>query len=307
MKRGEKAAFVCCSNGLPAEERQLMERLQKKLCGLGLNLVLSEYLYAERACFSGTGEERAADLQRFFSDPELRMIFDVSGGDIANELLPFLDYQSIAASKAIFCGYSDLTTIMNAIYAKTGKPSLWYQVKHLLGKAEEEAEQRFIEAFLGENALCLENSADDDKGRKRPELLRFQTEFLQGDAMQGVLVGGNIRCLLKLAGTPYWPEMKGKLLFLEARSGSHAQMTAYLTQLKQMGVFEEIQGILLGTFLQLEKEEAIEPDGDFSLVDLVKRCAGKHLPIAKTGELGHRAGSKAVWIGGRYAFSRSEE
>ena len=115
--------------------------------------------------------------------------------------------------------------------------------------------------------------------------------------MQGTVVGGNVRCLLKLAGTPYWPGMQGKILFLEARSGSQAQMVAYLNQLKQMGVFEQVNGILLGTFLQLEKEET-----DISMADLVRRYAGEKLPIARTADVGHRSGSRALWIGREYVF-----
>lgn len=296
MKQGWKAAVVCCSNGLAAEDRKLMEALKEKLCTLGLVPVLSEYLYAKDGCFSGSKEERAAALQRFFADPEIRMIFDVSGGDIANELLPCFDYETIAASKAIFCGYSDLTTVLNAVYAKTGKPSLWYQAKHLVGHAGEWQSRIFSEAFL-EDPEALERHGERFGTGQTKELFDLHTDFLQGDHMEGVLVGGNLRCFLKLAGTPYLPDLRGKLLFLEARGGSQAQMTAYVNQLKQMGVLEQIRGILLGTFLQMEKEGR-------SMADLVMRCVGNDLPIAQTREAGHRSHSKAVWIGGSYVFSK---
>ena len=54
----------------------------------------------------------------FYQDREIQMIFDISGGDIANEILPYLDFEVIAENPKPFWGYSDLTTIMNAIYAK---------------------------------------------------------------------------------------------------------------------------------------------------------------------------------------------
>ena len=59
-------------------------------------------------------------------------IYDISGGDIANQLLPHLDFDSVAKSKAVFWGYSDLTTIINAIYTLTGKESVLYQVKNMV-------------------------------------------------------------------------------------------------------------------------------------------------------------------------------
>ena len=107
-----------------------------------------------------------------------------------------------------------------------------------------------------------------------------------------MVVGGNIRCLLKLAGTPYWLDMTDKILLLEARSGGVAQMTTYLSQLQQMGVFGQIRGILLGTFTQMEREQA-KPE----ITELVMRFAGEKMPIAKTSWIGHGADSRAIVIG----------
>ena len=65
-----------------------------------------------------------------------------------------------------------------------------------------------------------------------------------------------------------------------------------MNQLKQMGVFAQINGILLGTFSQMEKEQ-LTPD----MLDLVKRYAGDRMPIARTKEIGHYVDAKAVVIG----------
>ena len=110
--------------------------------------------------------------------------------------------------------------------------------------------------------------------------------------MQGIVVGGNIRCLLKLAGTPYLPNMTGKVLLLEALHGTVPQMVTYLNQLAQMGVFEQINGILLGTFTQME-EENMQP----GMIELVQRYAGTRISIAKTEEIGHGTDSKSIMIG----------
>lgn len=267
-----------------------MEQLKRILEELNLVPVFSDYLYAKDSVKSGTPQERAEALMGFFRDPEIAVIFDVSGGDIANELLPYLDFEAIAASRAVFCGYSDLTTIMNGIYAKTGKHSVWYQAKHLTGRDGERQRRmlsQVLEAVRG-NLNAPERSPEAAKSSL--ELFQPVFETVQGHVVKGAVVGGNIRCLLKLAGTPYWPPMQGKLLFLEARGGSLPQMTAYVNQLKQMGVFEQVSGILLGTFLQMEKE-------GISMTDLVIQCAGKRLFIARTRELGHRADSKALVLG----------
>ncbi len=110
--------------------------------------------------------------------------------------------------------------------------------------------------------------------------------------MQGVTAGGNIRCLLKLAGTAYWPDLRGKILILEALGGRREQLITYLSQLKQLGAFEQAAGILLGTFSMMEKEE-----GAAAVCELVRHFAGPGLPVAKTQEIGHGEDSKAVVIG----------
>jgi muramoyltetrapeptide carboxypeptidase LdcA involved in peptidoglycan recycling len=87
--------------------------------------------------------------------------------------------------------------------------------------------------------------------------------------------------------------MTGKILLLEAYGGEIPQMVTYLNQLKMMGVFDKVTGILLGTFIKLEEAEG----NDFVMAELVKRYVGKEMPIAVTGEIGHKTNSKAVIIG----------
>lgn len=260
----QKAALVCCSNGLPAAVSAELEHLRQILAACGMETVCSAYLYAADGVRSGSAEQRAQSLMAFYLDPEIDAVFDVSGGDIANEILPYLDFTAIATAKNRFgkskqlWGYSDLTVILNAIYTQTGNPGILYQIRHFTPEHQK-------------NLFC------------------FPYSFVQGTEMSGIVAGGNIRCLLKLAGTKYFPDWRGKLLLLEARSGREPQMIAYLSQLQQLGVFEQINGILLGTFTQLEREGGqIEP--------LVQQFAGQ-LPIVKTDFIGHAANSAAIIIG----------
>lgn len=259
MSNKEKVALVACSNGLAEKQKIKIEQLVEKLMGINMIPILSKYIYAKESVFSGTSEERAEVLMNFYKNPEITKIYDVSGGDLANEILPYLDYNVIEESNKQFWGYSDLTTVINAIYTKTGKSSVLYQIRNLTTQTG---------------------------------LFDFKYHFIQGEEMQGILVGGNIRCLLKLAGTEYWPDMNGKILLLEAMSGNVPKMVTALNQLKQMGVFKQIKGILLGTFTEMEAE-GYQP----TIEELVKECVGQDIPIAKTYEIGHGIDSKAVEIG----------
>lgn len=280
----QRAAIVCCSNGQSKQQKEKLRNLQQIMMELGIECVWSDYIYEDKQGESATAKQRAESLMNFYRDDEIRYIFDISGGDLANEILPFLDYDVIAKSEKQFWGYSDLTCVMNAIYAKCQKASVLYQIRNLLYRDSEMQKQRF------ENTV-LQNGE---------ELFDISYEFLQGNEMTGVLVGGNIRCLLKLAGTPYWPDMTGKVLLLEAYSGNASRMTAYLSQLEQMNVFEQVNGVLLGTFTELEKTP-----GMCSINELILAHVPKRLTVAFTKEIGHGTDSKALCIGKPATFCRN--
>lgn len=283
MKIGDKVAIVCCSNGISRTNKEQIENLKNILNKIGLLPVSSPYLYEKDGLFSGTGKERAEALMDFYRDEEIKAIYDISGGDIANEILPYLDFDIIAKQEKMFWGYSDLTTIINAIYARTGKKSVLYQIRNMLYSYSEIQQKNFANTTL--------NNTND--------LFQFSYEFIQKNQMEGIVVGGNIRCLLKLAGTPYWPDMQNKILLLEARGGELPQMITYLNQLKQMGTFDRINGIILGTFTKLD-----EVAGEEAIINLVKEYTGKEMPIIKTREIGHGMDSKAIIIGERKIYKK---
>lgn len=273
--------IVCCSNSLYNTIRDKIELLRDVLIQLGLKPVFSQYIYENEIDFKDYGKYRAKVLMDFYQDEEIKAIFDISGGDIANEILPYLDFEIIKKSNKLFWGYSDLTTIINAIYAKTENKSVLYQIRNLVSK---------------ENVIQVNNFSKTLFQSKR-DLYAFEYEFIQGNHMQGIVVGGNIRCLLKLAGTMYWPDMDKKILLLEARSGNVNKMITYLSQLKQMGVFDKINGIILGTFMEMEKSECLP-----TITELVKNYVNDDLAIIKTNEIGHGCDSKAIIIGEMVEF-----
>lgn len=273
---GNKIGIVCCSNGQKQTYHEKIKYLENTLLSIGLHPIFSDYIYEKEDIFSGTAKERAKALMQFFIDDEIKGIFDISGGDVANGVLPYLDYEIIAKSPKMFWGYSDLTTIINAIYAKTGKESVLYQVRNLIYDHKEEQLRNFQNTFI--------NKAND--------LFQIKYHFIQQKEMRGIVVGGNIRCFLKLAGTEYMPDLTDKILLLESYSGTVAKMETYLRQLQQLGAFEKAAGILLGTFTEMESARCMP-----TIETLVKEIAGKDVPIAITKDIGHGTDSKAIIIG----------
>ncbi|MEO2597744.1 S66 peptidase family protein, partial [Clostridium perfringens] len=274
----DKIGIISCSNGLSIKNKNIIDELKLNLKSLDIDMVEGDTLYAkEYNLFSGTGEEKARALEKLFLDKDIKMIFDISGGDLANEVLDFLDFNLIKENPKPFFGYSDLTVLLNAIYSQCDITTYNYQLRNLVGKFKEEQMQNFKASFI--------------EGKEN--IFNLDYKWINGSHLEGIVVGGNIRCLLKLAGTKYMPDFKDKILFLESFSGNSAKMVTYITQYKNLGVFNEVKGIILGEFTEMEREN-LKPD----IVEILKRVIGEiNIPILKTRDLGHGADAKCIPIG----------
>lgn len=282
LQINDKVAIVGCSNGQKKEFKKDLELLIETLQEIGLHPICSKYLFAQESVFSASEEERGIALMEFYKDDDIKAIFDISGGDVSNGILPYLDYDVIRNHNKPFFGYSDITTVINGIYAKTGNKGYLYQVRNLIYENRDDQIKSFRESIM--------NNKND--------LFDFEYEFLQGNSMQGIVIGGNIRCFLKLAGTEYMPSFKGKILMLESLGGEVGLMSALLNQLKQIGAFNEISGIILGTFTNMELKE-VKP----TIEELVKKIVdNSNIPIIKTKYIGHGTDSRCIIIGEEYQF-----
>lgn len=277
LKSGDKVGIVGCSNAQLLSDRPKIEKLLNAITNIGLIPVCSDFIFEKYSVFSGKPEERANALLKFYADDEIKAIFDISGGDVANEILEYLDFDLIKRNAKPFFGYSDLSTVINALYTKTGAVSYLYQIRNLIYDCKEVQMERFVNSFFYE----------------KKDLFHIDYSFIQGNNMEGIVVGGNVRCLLKLAGTPYLPNFKDKILLLESFGGNAALMTTFFNQLKQMGVFSQINGILLGTFTRME-ELNIKPTVPSILKSVIN---DEKLPIAETKDIGHGTDSKCIAIG----------
>ena len=294
IRAGSKIGIVCCSDGQNREYAGRIRRLEEVLKSIGLQPVFSDSIYVSEEGLSSMAQERAAALMNFYRDDEIRGIFDISGGDLANGILPYLDYDVIADSGKTFWGYSDLTTVINAVYAKTGKASVLYQIRNLIYDHAKRQTADFRNSVIdgGEELFRIEKHfLTADRQAECEVTDKVETTGNQRQ-LHGIVVGGNIRCFLKLAGTEYMPDLTDKILLLESYSGMAARMETYLCQLEQLGAFRKAAGVLLGTFTEMQ-EKRCRP----SMETLVRRYAGADMPIAVTGQIGHGTDAKGIWIG----------
>ena len=124
-----RVGIVGCSNPLAESRREALEGLLRTLRRIGLEPVTGGNLFAP----GGLPAARAEALMALYRDPSIDAIFDVTGGDLANEVLGHLDWPVIAVSEKPLWGYSDLTCLLNAILARTGRPSVLYTAWNLVG------------------------------------------------------------------------------------------------------------------------------------------------------------------------------
>ena len=279
LNNGDRIGIIGCSNGIRSEARWQLEQLQGILMQMGLVPVLSPYLFRE-GYETSTERQRAEALMDCYRDERVTAIFDISGGDLANGVLDYLDYERIQNTPKSMFGYSDLTTVLNAIYQKTGQKGYLYQLRNL----------------VSDNGIMQHMRFSNSLFQGKLDLYQIHWHWIQNISMEGIVVGGNLRCLLKLAGTEYFPNMKDKLLFLESRSGNIEFIASCFTQLKQMGVFKQIKGLLLGTFSQLDEQW-----GSFMAEKIALQVLNDRLlPVARTMEVGHGTDSKCLIIGEYY-------
>ena len=281
---GSKVGIICCSDGQSIDNRNAIKKLIEILKNIGLNPICSKIIYMKDTFFSESGKDRAEALMDFYKDDEIKGIFDISGGDIANEVLEYLDFQIIGKNNKTFFGYSDLTTIINAIYAKSKKSSCLYQVRNLIYAYSDIQISNFTKSIIeGKN-----------------DLYDIKYNFLQGEKLEGIVVGGNIRCFLKLAGTEYMPDFTDKILLLEAFNGKSSQIITYLTQLRNLNILNSVKGIIIGTFTESDKLYGRE-----LTYELIKKyIKNKNIPIVVTDEIGHNPNSKGIMIGEYRTFRK---
>ena len=274
LNKNDKIALVVCSNGKNIEDKERLEKLKSILVEMGLVPVFTKYIYKDKFGRGAKAQVRAEELMSFYKNKEIKAIFDISGGDISNEVLDHLDYDIIKRNYKPFFGYSDLTTILNALGSQTNEVNYLYQILNIIESTE------------------IRDSFENTFMKNEQTLLDVKWKFLQGSSVEGEVIGGNIRCFLKLAGTRYFPEVENKVLFIEGLGTSIEGLVTHLAQLKQIGVFDKISGLLIGTFTKIEKEFSVE-----KLFELVRDYIPSSLPVAKTQEVGHANNSKALKIG----------
>ena len=275
----------------PSEENERTRFALDIVRSLGFNVKEGQHLYRRTQYLAGTDAERASDLMAMFTDPDVDAIFCLRGGYGASRTLPLLDYNAIKNNPKALIGYSDITSLLNAIFLKTG----------LIGFHGPIASQSFTEYTLEEfqkvlfdgNAPTRIGAAPPfDAGPGRVEEENRITVFRGGKA-RGRLIGGNLTLISHLVGTPFEPDFGDRILFLEDVHETPYRIDRMLTQLWLAGRLQEVAGIAFGKFTEAELQ-----GNSFSVEEVIaQRCQDLGVPVIRGLMIGHIEDQATVPVG----------
>jgi muramoyltetrapeptide carboxypeptidase len=198
-------------------------------------LVKNYYKHEERhQRFGATDAERLAQLEEAAADPDVQVVMAIRGSYGITRLLPDIDFERMAASGKIFCGYSDVTAFHMGLYAKTGALSYagpMFTSDIGAAQPDEFTLDDFLDCVTGPTHMV------SGHGAANPRL-----------DVTGTVWGGNLAMVMSLVGTPYFPQIDGGILFLEDIAEHPFRVERMLLQLMQTGVLAKQRAIVLGDF-----------------------------------------------------------
>lgn len=225
---------------------------KETLAALGLKMKAGEHLLDRYGYLAGTDENRAADINTMFSDPEVNAMITLRGGWGCNRILHLLDYKAMAKNPKILMGYSDITSLLLAFYAKASLVSFHGPVgTSTWNKYSTEYVKRLLfdaEAFTMENPTDIGDNLTQTKNR---------IWTIRGGTARGKLLGGNLSVLTAMVGSDYLPNFKNNILFLEEVGEDVYRVDRMLTQLKLAGILDEISGFVFGKCSKCEDSEPL--------------------------------------------------
>ena len=209
-----------------------------------------KHVFDREGYFAGADADRAADLQAMFADPAVDALWCVRGGYGASRLLPLLDWDLIRANPKALVGYSDITALHMALHSKAGLVSFHGPIAARGFTPYSLAELRRV-LWSDTTPVRLGAPPSREPREGQPDWEHRVTTLAPGRA-RGRLLGGNLCLMAHLAGTPYFPDLRGAILFLEDVDEPFYRIDRFLTQLWLTGALAGVAGIAFGQLTRCE-------------------------------------------------------
>ena len=229
LRKGDVIAVV--APGGPVDPGKLARGLAR-LSAAGFVPETAEGLLRREGYLAGDDRHRAGQMEWALTLPEARAVMAARGGYGTTRLLPLLDWGKAASRPRLLIGYSDITAVLAYVSTRLRLPAIHgpMAAADLAGRPDGHALDAFVR-LVGGNVTPREPWG-------------LPCERLRGGAAEGVLAGGCLSVLTALLGTPYEPDFRGSLLFLEDVREPSYRIDRMLTQWVQSGRLRKIAGIV---------------------------------------------------------------
>lgn len=260
LNKGDEIRVIAPSRSMCVLNAEIIKFAQKKLERMGFKITFGKNVLKsvgeDYKC--ATIEERVEDLHEAFKDKNVKAILTVIGGYNVNQILDYIDYNLIKENPKILCGFSDITALTNAIYAKTGM--ITYSGPHFssfgMKKGLEYTEEYFVKMLVQGGRVEIKSSeewSNDSWFKNQDKRIFIPNEGMKivnkGKA-EGRIVGGNLCTLNLLQGTEYMPELENSILFIEddglVDKNFNKEFDRNLQSLLHCARNKQIKGIVVG-------------------------------------------------------------
>ena len=262
-------------------EKKSLDEFVAKLESLSFKVILGKTTSLRTGYFAGTDKERAADVMDLFTNKKVKGLFAAKGGWGCARILPLLDYKLIRENPKVLIGFSDITSLLNAVTKKTGLVTFH-------GPVGNSSWNDFSIASFRKCVLEKEDQTIE---------LKDEIKIWSAGKASGPVYGGNLSVLCSLIGTDWLPELKGAILMLEETTEEPFRIDRMLTQLQQTGIFDSIAGIVFG---KCTKCIAEEPDKAFTTEEVFQQhFSERKFPVISGISFGHTLDKLTIPLGCR--------
>ena len=235
--------------------------VEDTLTALGLVAKRGAHLLDRRGSLAGSDRDRAADVMAMFTDPSVKAVLPVRGGWGCARILPHLDFEAIRRNPKVLMGYSDLTALLLAIHARTGLVT--FHGPNGASEWNATSADFFTRVVLKAEAVTFTNPREKGETLAQTE---YRTRTITPGVVSGRLLGGNLSVLTALLGSPYLPDFRDAILFLEDVNEAPYRIDRMLTQLALAGVLKAARGVIWGTCHECEPDAGF---GSLTIPDLL--------------------------------------
>lgn len=291
LKKGDTIGVIAPSNYIEKDDLEYINASIALMEASGFKVKFGKYVFENTLGYGTAPEKRAADINWAFKDDEVKAIMCVKGGEDSNTTLDYIDYEMIKKHPKIICGFSDNTSILNAIHEKTGLVTYHGPTfKSLTSWETGYAYKQFIKTFVESTESLIMGEPEDEYTTK------------QAGKATGELVGGNLSLFTKLVCGKYAVNVQNKILFLEELGFESApeMVNSNIYYLKQNGVFDKIAGLWIGNY---------EHPSKISLEKIITNAIGDEykFPIIKSDNFGHIDKKIIIPIGTKAEINTNEK